>query len=349
MSANMLLVGPHLDRPQSSSFQAWSVRFADQFQRLGWTVTIFPYKDVYLPDVVLRLSRNRLKWTARRKLHRELMRVCTKVQPQVIFLEKAELISPAWLVHLRSLPHRPLIVFFNPDDPQAFEWLGRRLGALADVVLTSSQLCIPMYKDLGVPSVHYVPFWAEPTVRLETAQIGAEFKCDVAFAGTHYPERSLIFERLCGPLAEKNIGLKIWGAGWEDASKAVKNSMWTGSAITNDHDLRRMLQGCTIALNIHHVWMKYGGMKSNVRTYEAMSNGAFVLSDETVGMSDLFEIGKELVCYKDAEDAVAKIEYYLHNAEERKAIAERGSATLRNRYTLEHWIRNANEIIHSNL
>jgi len=44
----------------------------------------------------------------------------------------------------------PKTIFWMPDDPQLFEKISHRVAYTYDYVLTSSEQCVPMYKDLGV-------------------------------------------------------------------------------------------------------------------------------------------------------------------------------------------------------
>jgi len=54
------------------------------------------------------------------------------------------------------------------------------------------------------------------------------------------------------------------------------------------------------------------------------------------GLDDLFRIGKELVTYRDDQDLVQKIEYYLAHDEERNAIAAAGQARTMGEHTYAH-------------
>ena len=62
----------------------------------------------------------------------------------------------------------------------------------------------------------------------------------------------------------------------------------------------------------------------NYRTFETLGCQTFLLTNETPGLSELFEIGKHLVTYHSEGDLFEKIKYYLNNEEERNLIAKNG-------------------------
>lgn len=64
-----------------------------------------------------------------------------------------------------------------------------------------------------------------------------------------------------------------------------------------------------------------------MRVFEGTACGAMVLTDAAAnGLGDLFEIGHEIVTYKDDTDLLHKIDYYLSREDERVAIARAGAA-----------------------
>jgi spore maturation protein CgeB len=70
----------------------------------------------------------------------------------------------------------------------------------------------------------------------------------------------------------------------------------------------------------------------NQRIFDVPATGAFVLTDWREQIETLFEPGKEVVCYRDPEEAQALAERYLAAPAERKAIA----AAARKRILAEH-------------
>lgn len=73
----------------------------------------------------------------------------------------------------------------------------------------------------------------------------------------------------------------------------------------------------------------------NFRVFEALSCGAFLLTDRVKnGLSDLFEDGKHLVLYDGQKDLEDKAGYYLAHEEERQRIAAAGQRETLAKHTL---------------
>ena len=63
---------------------------------------------------------------------------------------------------------------------------------------------------------------------------------------------------------------------------------------------------------------------NNMRLYEATGAGTCLISEDRDNLADLFEVGREVVVYRDENDCVAKIRHYLHHENERIRIAQSG-------------------------
>jgi len=61
----------------------------------------------------------------------------------------------------------------------------------------------------------------------------------------------------------------------------------------------------------------------NQRVFDVPACGGFLLTDYQKALEELFDVGKEVVVYKDTEELPELIKYYLENDTERKKIAER--------------------------
>ncbi len=77
-----------------------------------------------------------------------------------------------------------------------------------------------------------------------------------------------------------------------------------------------------------------------MRVFEGAASGALVLTDSIAnGLSDLFDIGSELVVYHDDDDLLARIAHYLANETERARIAEAGYRRVHAQHTYAHRIQ----------
>jgi hypothetical protein len=74
----------------------------------------------------------------------------------------------------------------------------------------------------------------------------------------------------------------------------------------------------------------------NMRTFEGMATGSFMLTSCNDEVATVFEDGKHLVLYKDLDDMVEKVKYYLAHDDEREAIAKAGYEEVISKHTFRH-------------
>jgi len=73
----------------------------------------------------------------------------------------------------------------------------------------------------------------------------------------------------------------------------------------------------------------------NMRVFEVMGAGGFLLTDYVSYMEELFEDGKHLVLYRSLDEAVDKAKYYLAHDEERDRIAQAGHELVMKYHTID--------------
>lgn len=75
-----------------------------------------------------------------------------------------------------------------------------------------------------------------------------------------------------------------------------------------------------------------GQYKGNMRVYEALGSGSFMLSDEGIYPENL-KPGDDFITYSNNKDMIQKINYYLKNDKEREEIALNGHKKISEHYT----------------
>jgi spore maturation protein CgeB len=87
-------------------------------------------------------------------------------------------------------------------------------------------------------------------------------------------------------------------------------------------EMFRVLAESRIAVN-RHIDVA-GDNANNMRLYEATGVGSLLLTDAKENLGDLFEVGREVVAYRDENELVEAIEHYLAHEDERAAVAAAG-------------------------
>jgi spore maturation protein CgeB len=83
----------------------------------------------------------------------------------------------------------------------------------------------------------------------------------------------------------------------------------------------------------------------NIRLYEATGLGALLLTDLRTNLPDLFDIGQEIVAYKDANDCVRLIKHFSEHPVERAQIATAGQARTLREHTYYHRMRELVDVL----
>jgi len=77
----------------------------------------------------------------------------------------------------------------------------------------------------------------------------------------------------------------------------------------------------------------------NMRVFEALATGSFMLTSWLPTLDALFQDGVHMATYKNLDEAVEKARYYMEHGAERKAIADRGHAECLAKHTYAHRLK----------
>ena len=170
----------------------------------------------------------------------------------------------------------------------------------------------------------YLPHSFDPTVHFPF-EVGDQYKTDVFFHGTLWPERR---ELLAG-LSETE-GITI--GGFDPCHLNAALARTAHKDIIDNADLARWYNGTKIAINHHrtfvgtdgdggHRHINGGAWSLGPRAYEIAACGVFQLCDDT--RPELKEVfGDTVAIYSDRADLEDKISYYLGHESERKDMAQ---------------------------
>ena len=140
------------------------------------------------------------------------------------------------------------------------------------------------------------------------------FSSDVAFVGTHYPER----DRLLGALAQSASGeLRVWGRGWR-RSRKIRSG---GASMT---DTLRVHRNALISLNIHHRQTNDG---INMKFFEIPAAGGFQLCDWQPEI-DRLKLGELVATFREGDDLADKVKFFLARESLRREMSRRFQAVV---------------------
>jgi len=171
----------------------------------------------------------------------------------------------------------------------------RRKEGLSNVLLSQWACNHFLYKNLNLPKIY-----------------------DVSFVGRCYGKRLSFIETL----RKEGIDVATFGQGWENDRRISQS------------DLIKIYNQSKISLNISFA-SKDNKIQIKGRDFEAPGCGSLLVTKHSREIVKYFKPEKEIATYKDANDAVEKIKYYLENEDERKRVAKKGYERVLKEHTCE--------------
>jgi len=185
-----------------------------------------------------------------------------------------------------------------------------------DLMISSLPNFVDYYRKSGIPAeLNRLGF-----DQRVLAAVGTPTRdVDVSFVGSlspAHPKRARLIEWLAG-----KTQLDVWGNGINQfPSKSPINRHYHGEVW--GIDMFTALARSKITINNHiGIAENYA---NNMRLYEATGMGCLMLTDRKSNITDLFEPGREIVCYDSPEECLELVGYYLNNETERARIAAAG-------------------------
>ena len=167
---------------------------------------------------------------------------------------------------------------------------------------------------------------------------------DVTFVGQKYGDRSMYIEAL----VQAGVDVRVWGPHWATVcgdiprwtqftsgimhvlrgkarSWMANGHAWRYGSPLTDEELIKMYSRSKVSLGFSRVADLSTQIRQvRLRDIEAPMSGAFYLTEYCEELEECFDIGREIVCFKNAEDLVDKAKYFLAHDSERERIRHAG-------------------------
>lgn len=167
-----------------------------------------------------------------------------------------------------------------------------------------------------------------PKPDISKSEAEAENCIDVVTYGTLYPYRT----RMIGEIIKGGINISLYGIVPHRFFDKDLVRYCTGKYIIGE-EKAKVLYGSKIVLNNFH----FAEIESvNCRFFETNGCGAFQLCDYRPILHELLPIDANLVSYKNTNDAIDKIKYYLNHERERYEISNIVYQHFLQHYTYDH-------------
>ncbi|MBA4384896.1 MAG: hypothetical protein C0410_09175 [Anaerolinea sp.] len=207
-----------------------------------------------------------------------------------------------------------------------------------DLFLSSLPNQVDYFRSQGVNSEHFrLGFNEAVLARLKRIPNAPQ----VVHSGSYGPvhnERNELLEKVA-----RQVHVDFWGVGIENLSKdSLIRRTYHGEAWGMDRN--NIFHNSRITLT-KHITSVAGRYANNQTLYEATGVGALLVTDMRDNLSDLFEVGKEVVAYHDADECIALVKHCLDHEEERAAIAHAGQQRTLQEHTYDHRMQELVDIV----
>lgn len=202
------------------------------------------------------------------------------------------------------------------SDPDVFPTI-QKIADRYTWLTTNSMLAYRKYKRKGINNVHYFPFGIDQRF-LKPRKVHRKYRSDVAVIGHGRPDRMPIAKGL-----SRHFKTKLFGKRWPFSKKIspgpVRGEDWFKAAYSS-----KML------VNFPRTFKGHTNVKIGI--FEAAATGKLLFTEYFDEMSKLFRYHKEIVGYRNKNDLIRKIRYFLKHPEKAKKIGQNAKMRVRNEH-----------------
>jgi spore maturation protein CgeB len=273
-------------------------------------------------------------------LQQKIIDTANNIKPDLIFfiLQKEQI----EIQTLKMLKEQGFFTvnFFGDDQWRFYNW-SSKFATHFSACITTDKFSIDKYREIGQDNVIRSQ-WA--SLDSEVSYEKVDYKYEVSFVGGINPYRKWFVRQLL----KKDIKVHCFGNGWDNGRvtyKQMEEIFLTTKINLNisnstNYDIRYLISNLKAFLITARALIKGGknSSQTKARNFEIPVQGGFQLTDYVPTIEDYFDIGKELICYNNIDEAENLIQYYLKHNNERENIKISGIKKARENHTFKHRI-----------
>lgn len=325
---------------------------------LGYNVSVFDFRQShylkrgagsvlkkYIKKISPRISHQLpfVKSLESKKMEKSLLATAKEYKPDILFVLMGDTIFSQTLEAIKKTGVITVNWFHDSVIHPIRKEFVENISPYYDYFFMIDSESVLRHIKIGSQYVKTVHLGCSPEFHKTIELSGKEknyYGSDVSFVGTVKYKRAEVLSSL----AEFKLG--IWGY-WTEKIPELER-FYRKQHIFGE-DAVKIYNASKIIIDIHE---SYGSTEKlfNVtpRVFEVPASGSFLLADYNPCLSSLYEIDKEIVCYKDENDLREKVKYFLEHEEERKIIAQKGQQRAYRDHTYEKRLKEMFSIIEKN-
>ncbi len=303
------------------NYKAWY----ENFIKLGYKVEGLFYEDY-----------------SKEELQIKIIEVVKRIKPDLVFfiLQKDQ-------IDIKTLKILKKCGFFTVnffgDDQWRFDNWSSKYAPYFSACITTDKFSIDKYKDIGQNNIVRSQ-WA--SLESNVLYKNIDYKYDVSFIGGVNPYRKWFVKELL----KRGTKVHCFGSGWDNGRVTYREMEGIFSAskvnlnISNSisYDIRYLISSLRVLLRALKVAIKGGknSSQTKARNFEIPMQGGFQIADYVPTIEDYFNIGEELICYSNIDEADSLIKHYLKHEVDREKIKINGIKKARESHAFKHRIIN---------
>lgn len=294
-----------------------------------------------------------------------------KFKPIDLFFSATDLsiTDPASIEYINKMGITTINIAHDDIPLSVFNQYCKSLSLVFDYNWSIQQGAIQYYNNIGA-NAFYIPLGTNPQIY---KPYNYKYHYDTIFMGVNKGYR----RNMIKTIADNNIDIRTYGSKWRNIQltagiyknelkntehkvhKIIKEIKWYYSHFTNLHnifgtyltlpELIKMYSKSKITINFpgyfeinndkHNTNFETAPKGIKGRDIEATMCGAFYITEYSKQIAQMYKIGKEIETYRNIDDLINKIHYYLNNLDEAEAIRQAGRIKAVNNYTWERSIK----------
>ena len=306
-------------------------RLSKYLVRIGHDVQALSYRNIMMQCSPFPGKRIAM-YLAKSKADLTLAEQIRYYYPDVVLFLSIKYITPKTIQMAREAAPKGSIFIGKDGDPFPETKPERvAVGKEMDImIMPSGGRFLKTYKDAGVPCCAFLPFTCDPDIQYPY-QVDKKWNTDIVFLGSASHSKLEMEEdryNIVKKLSEMS-NTRLYGCFGKPKTKGLESFY--------------AISGAKIGLSINIV--------NDVKFYHSdrfMNNpacGAFNLAKRAPGYELLFEDGKEVKYFDNADEFFELADYYLRNDKEREAIAQAGMKRVQSEFHTEKIVRYLDNLI----
>jgi len=315
-------------------------------------IVYFPFDEIMIQKGKMKMNKELLKTTRREKpdlCFFFLFRDEVKKETIKTITQKYSTKTFNWFAddHFRfcnfSKYYAPLFNWVSTTDSEAIEKYKKI--EYKNVIKTQWACNKALYKPFDLPKTYEVSFIGQPhSERKDVVDLIKRAGISVECRGNGWEKGRISQDEMIKMFSQSKINLNLTKSSNRNSFRSIfsiflKKELTGQIRITNPKYWFRNFQSILAK--------KRNQVKG--RNFEIPGSGGFLLTSNADNLNDYYRDGKEIIVYKNTDEMIEKIKYYLGHNKEREAVARAGHKRTLQEHTYEKRFNDIFKIMGLNL